>query len=104
MPETKIPEHSYIDTLSALPLNPQDSENAYQFVAGLSDQERTELLSLANANHVIVRALKPLHERATRAVNLKLAAWAENAMAAERDRVNNAFEHIQRVCQALEAA
>jgi hypothetical protein len=104
MSETKITEQSYIDALSSLTLNPQDSEKAYQFVAGLSDQERTELLSLADANHVIMRALKPLHDRGTRAGNLQLAAWAENGMAAERSRVNNAFEHMQRVCQGLEAA
>ena len=104
MPETKITEHSYIDALSALTLNPQDSEKAYLFVAGLSDQELTELLSLANANHVIVRAMKPVYECAAKTGNLSLAAWAENAMAAERSRVNNAFEHIESVCRGLEAA
>ena len=104
MPETKATEHSYVDALSSLTLNPQNCDHAYEFVAGLSDQERADLLSLADANHVIVRAMKPVHERATKTGNLALATWAENAMAAERARVNNAFEHIERVCRGLEAA
>ena len=97
-------EHSYIDALSQLTLNPENSERAYEFVANLSDQERTELLSLADSNHVIVRALKPLYERAARAKNLQLAAWAENSMTGERARIGNMLEHMERVCQGLEAS
>lgn len=104
MSAKNAPEQSYIHALSQFTLNPGNSDDAYRFVVDLSDQERTELLSLANANHVIIRALKPLHERATRSGNLQLAAWTENAMTAERSRVQNAFEHIQRVCQGLEAS
>ena len=97
-------EQSYIDALSRLTLNPETSEEAYRFVAGLSDQERTELLSLADSNHVILRALKPIYEQAARAKNLPLAAWAENSMADERKRIANMLEHMERVCNGLEAA
>jgi hypothetical protein len=97
-------EQSYIDALSRLTLNPDNSEEAYRFVAGLSDQERTELLSLADSNHVILRALKPIYEQAARAKNLPLAAWAENSMADERKRIANMLEHMERVCNGLEAA
>jgi hypothetical protein len=97
-------EHSYIDALSQLALNPGNSERAYQFVSGLSDQERTELLSVADSNHVVLRALKPLYEQAARDKNLQLAAWAENSMATERARIGNMLEHMQRVCQGLEAS
>ena len=102
MSEKNATEQSYIDALSWLALNPQNSDNAYGFVAGLSDQERTELLSLADSNHVILRALKPLYDRATGAKNLQLAAWAENSMAEERKRIANMLEHMERVCQGLE--
>ena len=104
MSEKNSTEQSYIDALSWLALNPEHSEDAYRFVAALSDQERTELLSFADSNHVVMRALKPLYEQATRAGNLQLAAWAENGMATERARISNAFDHMERVCQGLEAA
>jgi hypothetical protein len=104
MPATNANEQSYIDALSQLTLNPENSERAYKLVAGLSDQERTEVLSLADSHHVVLRALKPLHERAARVGNLQLAAWVENAMTAERGRISNMLEHMERVCQGLEAA
>jgi len=104
MSEQKNTGQSSIDALSWLTLNPENSEDAYQFVAGLSDQERSDLLSLADSNHVILRALKPLHERATRGGNLAIATWAENGMAAERARIVNMLEHMERVCQGLEAS
>jgi len=104
MSEQKNTGQSSIDALSWVTLNPENSEDAYQFVAGLSDQERSDLLSLADSNHVILRALKPLHERATRGGNLALATWAENGMAAERARIANMLEHMERVCQGLEAS
>src|SRR3954468_18362656 len=104
MSEKNAIEQSYIDALSRLALNPENSEEGYRFVAGLSDQERTELLSLADSNHVVIRALKPVYERATRDGNVTLAAWAENSMAAERSRIGNMLEHTQRVCQGLEAS
>ena len=65
-------------------------------------RKRTELLSLADSNHVILRALKPLYDRATGAKNLQLAAWAKNSMAEERKRIANMLEHMERVCQGLE--
>jgi len=104
MSEKNATEQSYIDALSRLALNPENSEEGYRFVAGLSDQERTELLSLADSNHVILRALKPVYERATRDKNLQLAAWAENSIAQERKRIGNMLEHMERVCNGLEAA
>jgi hypothetical protein len=104
MSEKNVTEQSYIDALSRLALNPDNSEEGYRFVAGLSDQERMELLSLADSNHVILRALKPVHERATRDKNLQLAAWAENSIADERKRIANMLEHMERVCNGLEAA
>src|SRR3954465_12922910 len=104
MSATNAHEHSYIDSLSQLTLNPKNSERAYEFVSDLSDQERTELLSLADSNHVILRALKPVYEYATRAKNLQLAAWAENSMTVERARIANMLEHMERVCQGLEAS
>ena len=64
----------------------------------------TELLSVADSNHVILRALKPVYERATRDKNLQLAAWAENSIADERKRIANMLEHMERVCNGLEAA
>ena len=104
MSEKNSTEQSYIDALSWLALNPQNSENAYQFVAGLSDQNRTELLSFGTSNHIILRALKPVHERATQSGNRALASWAENGMAAERARISNMLDHMERVCHGLEAS
>jgi hypothetical protein len=104
MSERNAAEQSYIDALSQLTLNPENSGGAYRFVVDLSDQERSELLSLADSNHVILRALKPVYEQAARAKSLPLAAWAENSMTDERNRIANMLDHMVRVCNGLEAA
>ncbi len=92
---------AHLDTLSRLTLNPRHSEVAMERMARLDTQERGALLSLADAHHVVLRALLPVCERTD---NPELRAWAETAVAAERARIANALPVLQSICIGLESA
>ena len=57
-------EKEIIHILSILALNPQHSDEAFTAFERLSESEREEFLSLADSNHVVLRALEPLQRQA----------------------------------------
>jgi hypothetical protein len=57
-------EKEIIHILSLLALNPQHSDEAFTAFERLSESEREEFLSLADSNHVVLRALEPLQRQA----------------------------------------
>src|SRR5207244_2993740 len=83
--------------------DPHRAHQAYEFVAGLSNVGRSELLQLADSNHVIIRALTPVLGSARRQNNDSLASWAESAIEAERNRIAIALSKLDEICQTLEA-
>ncbi len=101
MPQGNVSIREVIDALSRLTLNPRDAEPAVERIARLGGQERSELLALADAHHVVIRALEPVRQQATTA---DLRDWAEDAIAAERVRIAGALPVLESVCNELEAA
>ena len=104
MASSSLQEKAHIEALSILTLNPARAADGMRHVALLSPDERDEFLSLANSNHVIVRALEPLAKVAEFAGETELMNWAHDAISAERARITNALENLERVCNALESA
>ena len=110
-------EKEIVHLLSLLTLNPQHCDGAFTAFEHLSEGERDELLSLAESNHVVLRALDPLAQQARKrsatasedagngAASLAwIAAWAEARIEIERRRVANALGALHSICRELETA
>jgi hypothetical protein len=68
----------------------------------IGQEEFDQLAALACSNHVIVRGMD-IFANAMRATNdARRASWAENAMAVERARIQNAIPFLHSICLALE--
>jgi hypothetical protein len=72
------------------------------YVATLDSRQREDLLSLANSNHVIVRALNVLKEVAALEDEGRVAEWCEQFLAEERVRIERAVTILHSVCDVLE--
>jgi hypothetical protein len=103
MPAT-VREKDHLHALSALTLNPSNVVDAVKYVAGLPADQHSELLSLADSHHVVVRALEPVRATALALGDIDLANWAAAAIAKERARIDNALNWLEKICNELEAA
>jgi hypothetical protein len=108
--------------MSLLTLAPQRAEEALAALMLWSEAEREEFISLADSNHVLLRALEPVRQMAARnahdfltpadataasavdpgAVAKGLHGWAGRHIEREKSRVANALRHLHAICQALE--
>ena len=89
-----------LHVLSQLTLNPAAAEAAVNHVAGLSNEQRDALVSLADSNHVVVRAFGVVAEKA--GTNAELAGWANGVLTKEHARIQNALTFLHHICDALE--
>jgi hypothetical protein len=90
-------------TLSLLTINPLGGVALGRFRT-LNQQGRSELLNLADAHHVTLRALTELHREAARVQELEIAEWAETAIKAEQNKIDIALARLSEICDALERA
>ena len=68
----------------------------------ISKEDFDRLVALASSNHVIVRSME-IFANAMRATNdAPRASWAEDALAVERARIQNAIPFLHSICIALE--
>ena len=72
------------------------------YVAALNPGQLEEFLELANANHVIVRAMAVLQNAANLENEKGVAEWCERSLSAERARIARATEMLFRICNVLE--
>ncbi len=97
-------EREHIQALSQLTLNPASAAESIRYIAALTAAERDEILSLADSNHVIIRALQPVVNAAL-SLNLpEVGQWAQAAIDKERARIMNALSRLEVICNELEAA
>jgi hypothetical protein len=89
-----------LDALSRLTLYPQNAQAAVSYVAALSNEQRDALVSLADSNHVIVRAFQVVAQQA--GANSELSGWANGVLAREERRIQNALTFLHHICQELE--
>jgi hypothetical protein len=71
-------------------------------VLSLTRSDFDELAALASSNHVIVRALEVFRRLAQDVHDETRAAWAEEALAAERARIAAALPVLQSICADFE--
>ncbi|MHB8302001.1 MAG: nucleotidyltransferase family protein [Acidobacteriaceae bacterium] len=93
--------------LSRLLFPPREGDPSASTAAGtgLTDINRDDfedLLTLANSNHVVVRALDVALKILREAQDEMRAEWATTALAAERARVNTAIPFLRAICAAFE--
>lgn len=102
MAAPEVNNTAQIHALSLLTLAPSKAESAVLYIAGLSEAERNELVSLADSNHVVVRAMQVLAQYAEQ--HPDLAKWANDVLSQEQQRIQNALTFLSHICNELETA
>jgi hypothetical protein len=97
-------ETAFIHALSMLTLAHARAEHVYPTLSQLSEAEFNEFVSLADSNHVLLRALLPLQQMADQWENRALSYRCTLRIEQERQRVANAVQHLFLITEALEAA
>jgi hypothetical protein len=92
-------EKDYVQALSILTITPQRAGAAARILGNLDENQRADLLSLADSHHVVVRALRALLPAVEDA---GLREWVNTSLSAEDARINNALRHLNEVCRELE--
>ncbi|HUI85217.1 MAG TPA: hypothetical protein VL240_13390 [Candidatus Binatia bacterium] len=100
MPNSHAKPSPELDALSRLTLDPQNDAGAVSYVAALSNGQRDELVSLADSNHVVMRAFQVVARQAGN--DTELAGWANGVLAKEQQRIQNALTFLHHICEALE--
>ena len=75
-----------------------------RYVASLSRSQWADLLALANNHHVVVRALTVLQNGAALASETEVVERCEDALVAERARIEKAVGFLHSICSGLDAA
>lgn len=104
MAETIQGETQYIDALFKLTLRPSTASDLFPLLNSLTPQQRQDFVDLADSNHVVIRAFEVINRVAGNRGYGDLQAWAVGTLTTERARINNALDHLQPVCDALEEA
>jgi len=107
---TASPSRKSMLLLSRLLLSPAFADAATASKSSLLDSELlniqredfAQLVALASSNHVIVRGLVRFLESTQNRKDEERAWWAEEALAAERARINRAIPMLRAICTALE--
>jgi hypothetical protein len=102
----------YFDVLSSLVLRgdvegtgSNGTERENHLLSRFSEQDLSDFLRLADANHVMVRALEVLQKSVSAAPEYhQFGTWCEASLARERARITHAVEQLAPVYAALEAA
>lgn len=95
-------ERNHVHSLSVLLLNPAGANEIARQISAATDSDREQLLKLASAHHVVIRAFTALRQAAEAANEPAIAEWAGQAIAAEQADIDNSLQYLDRICQALE--
>ncbi len=95
-------ERDHIHTLSILLLRPAEAENVARQISAVPESDRAELLKLASAHHVVIRAFTALQQAAERINETTTANWAAQAINHEQTDIDNSLRYLNDICQALE--
>jgi len=101
--ERSLEVKAHLHNLSLLVMSPVRAAEACAYVAGLSLEARTHFLKLADAHHVVIRALEPLEQAAVAARAGEVAQFAHAALGREHARIANGLKFLSEICRELEA-
>ncbi len=104
MPNSSSQDEAFFRALSILTLAPGHAAHVYPQLCELTVDEFAELVSLANANHVVLRALVPLQGVAEEFRDEALASRCQAHIQQEQLRIHNAVQHLFLITGELEAA
>ncbi len=104
MPISSSHEKAFLGALSILTLAPAHASQVYPLLCELTEREFAELVALAEANHVVLRALMPLQSVAAEMGDDALVSRTQVRIEQERLRTTNAVQHLFVITGALEAA
>jgi hypothetical protein len=99
--------NKYLDLLSRLVIKPAaagentaplDLEKA---VLGITKSDFDALVALADTNHVIVRGMESFRQITERAGDSERTRWADEALSAERARIDNAVSFLFQITNAF---
>ena len=90
-----------LDALCLLTLQPGGAAEAVAYINRLDADAGKEFLALADAHHVLVRALANV---ACHTADPELGRWATVAIADEHERIRHALAALSTICAELEAA
>ena len=91
-----------LQTLSQLLLGKGPERSLVEGLARLDGEERLSFVKLANANHVLVRALNFIQQAAVKGGLTDLACWADISRAQEEIRIDAAITRLAEICAELE--
>src|SRR5260370_22762139 len=86
-----------LHNLSLLVMSPARVSEAVSYVAGLNSVARARFLKLADAHHVVLRALEPLEQAAVGAGVGEGASFARAALEREHARIANALKFLDEI-------
>jgi len=102
MPDNSAQNTLLLHCLSQLTLNPGKADDAIRYLNGLDEQGREHFESVADSNHVVVRALQAALPKLE--AGSAQARWATEVIARQEQRIQNALPVLQRICSELEDA
>lgn len=100
--ERDLEVKTHLHNLSLLVMSPVRAAEALAYVAGLGSGARAHLLKLADAHHVVIRALEPLEQVAVAAGAGEVAQFARAALGREHARIANGLKFLSEICRELE--
>lgn len=95
-------ERDHIHSLSVLLLRPSGTVEVARQIAGASEADKAQLLKLASAHHVVIRAFTALKQAAEILNDSALAPWSAQAIATEQADIDNSLQYLHDICSALE--
>ncbi len=95
---------AHLRALSLLAFCPDRTDEPVHHVAGLDEKGREDFFWLADAHHVIIRAIQPLQRQAHAIGDAELVAATQSVLAREHDRIAKALTYLDRVCMRIKAA
>ncbi|NUQ29841.1 MAG: hypothetical protein HOQ35_15190 [Acidobacteriaceae bacterium] len=103
MPNSRLPDTASdtMDILSRLVLSPLASLSSLIPRLQMSTAQLDELVSLAHANHVVVRGMETYRSLMLQANDLEQVQRADGVIAAERARIAHAMAYLQAICAAF---
>lgn len=103
-----LAENKSLNLLSRLVIIPADNLAAgtvapdlEQAVLQISKSDFDALVALADTNHVIVRGLDTFRSITAKAGDAMRTGWADEALGAERARIDNAVAHLWKITNAF---
>ena len=92
-----------LHSLSQLTLDPANAGDAIRYLGTLNQEGREHFESVADSNHVVVRALLAALPKLAGDLDGS-AKWAAEVVDRQQQRIQNALPILQRICQELENA